>query len=29
MKRVMEGEYGWGTVYTHMNTEHWNLLKSF
>jgi hypothetical protein len=23
MKRVKEGEYGWGTFYTSMNMEHW------
>jgi hypothetical protein len=29
MKGVKEGEYGWGTCYTYMNMEHWNLLTSF
>jgi hypothetical protein len=27
MKRKKEGDYGWGTFYTFMNMENWNLLK--
>jgi hypothetical protein len=29
MKRVKEGEHGWGAFYTCMTMEHWNLSKSF
>jgi hypothetical protein len=29
MKRVKEGEYGSSIFYTHINMEHWKLLKSF
>jgi hypothetical protein len=28
-RKIKEGEYGWGTFYTCMNMEHWNLSEPF